>query len=215
MVAFQPDSLIFDLDGTLWDASESCVDAWNDASAKSGLSDKKVGADFIRALSGLRMNDIMLNYYPGSSTQSRQLFLQYYNELENVNLAQMGGRLYPGVAETLPLLQQKFPLFIVSNCLEGYIENFLDFFKFRALFTDFESAGNTGLSKAENIQLIIRRNSLKHPLYIGDTGWDADAASLAGVPFLFANYGFGKNEKNYDSIRSFGDLTIFLDQTSF
>ena len=211
MLSFQPNSLIFDLDGTLWDASESCVDAWNNAAERSGLSNKKIDAGFIRALSGLRMNDIMANYYANATPEIQQKFLEFYNEQENVSLAQMGGKLYYGVAEMLPLLKEKFPLFIVSNCLEGYIENFLDFFGFRELFTDFESAGNTGLSKAENIKLLVERNGLKHPVYIGDTAWDADAASLAGVPFLFAEYGFGKNERQYNSIHSFEELKELLD----
>jgi phosphoglycolate phosphatase len=43
------DSIIFDLDGTLWDASEACANAWNIA-LLTGLS---VKPDDIRGVSGL------------------------------------------------------------------------------------------------------------------------------------------------------------------
>ena len=59
---------------------------------------------------------------------------------------------------------------------------------------DFECIGRTGKPKSENIRLIIERNGLKAPVYVGDTQWDFDAATAAGVPFIFAAYGFGHVE---------------------
>ena len=52
--------------------------------------------------------------------------------------------------------------------------------------------GRTGKPKSENIKLIVERNNLQNPVYVGDTQWDCDAATAAGVPFIFAAYGFGK-----------------------
>ena len=36
-------------------------------------------------------------------------------------------------------------------------------------FEDFECAGNTGKPKGENNKLVIERNNLKSPVYVGDT----------------------------------------------
>jgi phosphoglycolate phosphatase len=33
---------------------------------------------------------------------------------------------------------------------------------------------------------------LQSPVYVGDTTGDRDSAAKAGVPFIYANYGFGK-----------------------
>jgi phosphoglycolate phosphatase len=43
----------------------------------------------------------------------------------------------------------------VSNCQAGYIEAFLEYYKLKEYFTDFECSGNTMQSKADNIKSII------------------------------------------------------------
>lgn len=45
------DSLIFDLDGTLWDVSGACAGAFNAAYEKLGVA-RRVDRDFIRSISG-------------------------------------------------------------------------------------------------------------------------------------------------------------------
>jgi len=47
------------------------------------------------------------------------------------------------------------------------------------------------LTKSENIKLVMERSSLEHPVYVGDTLGDQQAAKGAGVPFVYATYGFG------------------------
>ena len=37
----------------------------------------------------------------------------------------------------------------------------------------------------------MARNHLQHPVYVGDTMGDANAAREAGIPFIWASYGFG------------------------
>ena len=73
-------------------------------------------------------------------------------------------------------------------------------------FVDYECPGRTGLAKAENIKLIVERNNLKNPVYVGDTQGDANAAKAANVPFIYAKYGFGEVEEFENEIESFEDL---------
>ena len=71
---------------------------------------------------------------------------------------------------------------------------------------DFECPGRSKLLKAENIGLVIKRNNLKNPIYVGDTHMDSEAAKKAGIPFVFVSYGFG-NTKQYEcKIEKFEDL---------
>ena len=49
----------------------------------------------------------------------------------------------------------------------------------------------SGLNKAENIHLVLERNGVKRGVYVGDTAGDMRSARAAGVPFIFARYGFG------------------------
>ena len=88
-------------------------------------------------------------------------------------------------------LAKTYDLYIVSNCQCGYIEQFLRKTQLEAYIKDIECFGNTGKNKGENIRLLVKRNSLKAPVYIGDTKGDCDASKEAGVPFIFASYGFG------------------------
>ena len=54
--------------------------------------------------------------------------------------------------------------------------------------------------------MIIERNNLDRAIYIGDTQGDCDGAAIAGIPFVFAEYGFG-NVKEYNyKISKFSDI---------
>ena len=115
--------------------------------------------------------------------------------------------LYPDLEETLKILSSRFPLFIVSNCQAGYIEVFLKSTGFGHYFKGHLCPGDTGMAKAENIMKIRENNNLSDPVYIGDTIGDFNACRKAGVPFIFAEYGFGQVDKpDYRITRPF-DLT--------
>ncbi|MBO5256842.1 MAG: HAD family hydrolase, partial [Clostridia bacterium] len=85
-----------------------------------------------------------------------------------------------------------YRLFIVSNCQAGYIEAFLQAHGLGDRFEDIECTGNTGLCKADNIRLIMKRNGLTSSVFVGDTISDGSAARTAGIPFIYAKYGFGE-----------------------
>ena len=69
-----------------------------------------------------------------------------------------------------------------------------------------ECFGNNDLPKWDNIALIIKRNNLKNPVYVGDIDNDRIAAGKAGADFIYAEYGFGDVKKYDDIIYRFGDL---------
>ena len=58
----------------------------------------------------------------------------------------------------------------------------------------------------KNNKIIIERNNLKNPIYVGDTQGDKQSAIDAGIPFVYAEYGFG-SVNGYDyKIEKFEDL---------
>ena len=76
----------------------------------------------------------------------------------------------------------------------------------KELFDDFEYIGRTGKTKGENIREIIRRNQLDRAAYVGNTQKNLDSADIAGIPFIFAAYGFGKVDRETALINSFAEL---------
>ena len=109
-------------------------------------------------------------------------------------------------------LSKKLPLFIVSNCQAGYIEAFLKVTDLGKYVTDFENPGRTGKPKADNIRLVIERNNLDKAFYVGDTQGDYDATMAAGIPFIFAAYGFGNIDGDEEEIQGLNELPDLIDK---
>jgi phosphoglycolate phosphatase len=127
-------------------------------------------------------------------------------------LAEHGATLYDNLEQVLEELSKKYKLFIVSNCQEGYIQCFFRAYpQLEKYFLDYEYPGRSGKLKADNIRLVIERNGLNNPIYVGDTQGDATAAGAAGVPFIFARYGFGDVKEYAGVIASLTELTKLVD----
>ena len=152
---------------------------------------------------GMLLPDILHRLVPELDQERMKPILEEVLVEENAYVAAHGGVLYPRVEQTLAVLAARWPLFLVSNCQDGYIEAFFQAHGLGRYFTDYENPGRTGLPKADNIALVAERNGLRRPLYIGDTQGDYDAASKAGVPFLHAAYGFGRIDRPVPSLGTF------------
>lgn len=203
------DSIIFDLDGTLWDAASTCTKAWNEALKELGF-DYVLEDNFIRSVSELKIEKIFEQHFHSIPKEQHTTLIDLYRKHERIYMKELGGNLFPHTRSVLKELQKNYKLFIVSNCSSGYIENFLEFHRLQIYFTDFESSGNTGLSKAENIQLIISGNNLQNPIYIGDTSWDYEAAVSVNLPFIYSAYGFGKVDNAKYRIKEIIELPELL-----
>lgn len=204
------DGIIFDVDGTLWDSTSVVKDAWNQALIDFGIADVFVTADELKGLFGLPMDDIIAKILPNEPLERRLAFRPYCFSYEHRYLEEKAGTVYPGLEDALKILSSKYPLFIVSNCQAGYIELFCAKTGFGKYFKDHLCPGDTNLLKADNIRLICERHNLKNPVYIGDTQMDANACKDAGVPIIYAAYGFGQVESPDYTIQATSDLITLL-----
>jgi len=193
----QTDSLIFDLDGTLWDATETVARAWREARKQVDFEIQEITREDIRSVAGMQHDLIYDKLFPDLTDAQKKELMEISGREEMEHLKKYGGTRFPGVKEALEYLHTKYKLFIVSNCQDGYIEAFYDFNKLHHLFDDHECSGRTGNSKGENLKDVIRRNNLQNPVYVGDTKGDYEASLVANVPFVYAAYGFGKTP-SYD-----------------
>jgi len=207
--ASRMDSVIFDLDGTLWDSRDSVANAWNKAAQQNNIDQKVTKQDLKRTM-GLQMGEIIDRLFPRLTTEAHELFMKDCNRFEKLVLEEKGGILYEDVEVVLRDLATKYKLYIVSNCQDGYIEAFYTYHKLDHYFLDFENPGRTGLSKGENIKLVMERNELSSPIYVGDTEGDRKASVDTGIPFIFASYGFGEVDHYDRKIEAFAELRELL-----
>ena len=198
------DSIIFDMDGTLWDSTEEVAVAFNEVlKNKYPLVTDEVTAIKLKSLFGLLLDDIGIKLFRSVSPDKAIEIIKDCCDYEIEYLVMHGVSLYQGMEEAIKELSKRYKLFIVSNCQEGYIQAFFKIHPhLEKYFMDFEYPGRSGKAKADNIGLVIERNSLKNPVYVGDTAGDAKAAGEAGVPFIYARYGFGQVQEFDDAIDS-------------
>lgn len=207
------ESIIFDLDGTLWDSRQTIAEAWTAAVQEQGYEERVFTKDDIGSLMGLQIPVIAERLFPMESLERRKEIMDACAKEDQQVIREQGGVLFPKLEETLKELQKTHRLFIVSNCEDGYIEAFYAAHGLEGYFEDFENPGRTGLSKGENIQLIMERNSISSAIYVGDTQGDLDAARHAGIPFVFATYGFGQPEDYDYKINAIDELMELLSET--
>ncbi len=207
------DGIIFDIDGTIWDSTGIVADAWNEAVRETGYTDRIVHAEDLQSLFGKKMDDIVLNLFPDVGEKERAHLLKECcaREQQYLHNSPCDGIAYPMIRETMEELSRRYRLFIVSNCQSGYIELVCNKLALEEFITDSECYGDTLKGKAENLQALCSRNGLKYPVYVGDTDGDRLSCEEAGVPFVFASYGFGNTEHYAAKIEECRELLTLFD----
>ena len=183
------DSIGFDLDGTLWNPLEAITEAWIITADKHNLP--RITKEDMAGALGLNKIDLMNKLYPGLDSEAQMKFFEDGIVACDEILSQKGGMLFDGLEETLAELKKHFKLYIVSNCQDGYIETFLRFHKLEDYFCDSEHPDARCLPKGENLKILLERNGFKNSIFVGDTQGDYEATLEAGIPFIWASYGFG------------------------
>lgn len=200
-------NIIFDVDGTLWNTTEVVAKSWNKAISEVGGTAAVITSSVLQKEFGKTMDVIADNLFYDASKEKRALILKQCCKYEHDDLIEnTDDLLYPGVKETIKKLSEKCNLFIVSNCQSGYIELFMEKAGIEKYIRDHECFGNTGKNKGENIKHLIERNNLDDVVYVGDTQGDYEATVFAGIPFVFAKYGFGSVENYYMAISEIKEL---------
>ncbi len=192
-------SIIFDLDGTLWDSTGCVCAIWNRVLNKYEDISLTITQEIVSKMMGKTMNEIGKTLFPNLTEERRQQIIADFGNEEVNYLSQKGAVLYERLEETLKMLSLDYELYIVSNCQDGYVDAFLHAHQLESYFKDYEMSGRTGLDKGHNIKLIMKRNIIDQAFYVGDTEGDEEASRFAGIPFIYASYGFGQ-AKNPDMI---------------
>ena len=186
------ESLIFDIDGTLWDSRALVAEGYNIQLKKEGLEHLFVDAGTLKALFGRVMTDIADQIFTSIPTPERYALMERCMATENRHLQENECRIgYPGVRETLAALAKEHRLFIVSNSQQGYPELCMEKLGLTTYITGHLCFGDTGTSKGKTIRTLMDKYHIESCAYVGDTQGDYEATLEAGVPFIWAAYGFG------------------------
>jgi len=205
----KPDSLIFDMDGTLWDAVDTYAYCWTQVFKENGI-DKTVTKLDIQGYMGMELKQIYKEMFPDASEELKE---KIYNDIiikEEQLIPQMGGTLYPDVLDGLEKLSTKYKLFMLSNCQKGGIRDFMNYTETKYLFTDYIEYGSNFEPKHINMKILIDRYNLRAPVYIGDTDSDRKQTELAHLPFVFVSWGFGTTASYALKFDTMKDLTGYF-----
>jgi phosphoglycolate phosphatase len=200
----KPEALIFDLDGTLWDAAAASTYGWNLALEELGLP-HRVTVDGIRSVSGRPFPECVAALLPDLSPTPAAT-LEHLEARERTGIERIAGELYEGVADGLARLAERHRLFLVSNCLGWYLEEFFRHTGLRGHFTGWDCHGMSGIAKSGMLLNLAGSHRLDHAVYVGDTRGDQEATAGAGMEFAFVTYGFGRAEGAPLSFADFGGL---------
>ncbi len=194
----KPEALILDIDGTLWDSRALVAEGYNLQLREEGLAHLQVDVEKLTPLFGKmdwELGDALFGCLP---IPQRYQLLQRCMDREKTHLAESPCQVgYPNIAAVLGQLSQKYRLFIVSNCQKGYPELCMGKLAIGHLIEGHLCHGDTGTPKGQTIRILMERCGIHSAVYVGDTQGDCQAAQDAGIPFVWASYGFGTPER-YD-----------------
>ena len=203
----KPESLILDIDGTLWDSRAIIAEGYNEVLTQAGYPELCVTAEDLKKLFGKTMTeigDILLATVPA---EQRYPLMERCIDVGDGKLlddpCDIG---YPGVVETLEELSRRYRLFIVSNSQAGYPQTTMEKLGITHLIEGHLCFGDTGTDKGTTIRILMERHGIQSAVYIGDTQGDFEASRNAGIPFVWASFGFGVPESYAYKADSFSEL---------
>ena len=203
-------SVIFDLDGTLWETIDSTFSAINAVAKK--YNQGEIDKALVCSNYGNNKVESAKLFFPKLSQEEAFKLLDESDVLNIKNLTTNGGYIYPGLEETLFKLHEKYDLYIVSNtAAKEYIESFLISTRLFKYFKDYVAASEIILSKGDAITKLMNDYYIKEAIYVGDTMKDYKAAKVANIPFVQCLYGFGEELDCDHKIKTISELSEMVD----
>ena len=184
--------IIFDLDGTLIDSSDSILDSFAsafkdcDIDLKRPLTESVIGPPL----------KVTLSLLSGTNDHAKLELLAKKFKANYDSFGYLNTKVYPGVSKMLDsLMRHNIVMHIATNkriLPTLKIINHFGWDKYFVSIFSTDSIGKSNKSKEQVIQHVIKEhNTLNEVIYIGDTEEDMLASNNAKILFVFAKWGYG------------------------
>ena len=208
--------LIFDLDGTLIDSIVDLTEAVNRMRATFGMGE--LAREQVRGMVGRGARNLVERALPGIGAEEIEKGLAFFLAYNQEHLLD-NTRLYPGVEETLRLLNgQDRVMAVISNKNTDLCRMILSACGVDSLFRTILGADAVAEPKPspQPLLMLLKEFSISAPegLMIGDSINDISAGKAAGMQTVGCTYGYGwpdeltDSDWKIDSFRHLLDLPI-------
>ena len=201
------ESLIFDVDGTLWDSRSLVAEGYNIQLKEEGLEHLFVTVDDLTPLFGKVMTDLADTLLATIPKETRYDLMERCMATENRYLTENPCHIgYPKVKETIAELAKNHRIFIVTNAQCGYAEVCMEKLGLQEYVSGWMCFGDTGTSKGKTIRTLMAKHGIEDAVYIGDTQGDYEATVEAEIPFIWCTFGFGTPAGYVAKVDAFEEL---------
>lgn len=186
-------AIIFDFDGTLVDSEITIYQCFQ--SITNYLAPERINyAKNILIGPPLRdtASEILGPNHQNQLDEFVKLFIKMHDEHAISNTQP-----YPGVIETLKKLRSTGILMaIATNKRYAPTIKLINNFNWQDYFTFIECSDSQNLirNKDEMIQEVLKNNNFHKAFFVGDTVNDGLSANLNQLPFIWARYGYGRDQ---------------------
>lgn len=205
--------VLFDLDGTLIDTSRGIFNSVRYAEQKMGfepIADEDLG----RFVGPPPVQSYMTNH--GVSEEAAREATKYHREY-GLKYGIYEAEVYPGIVELLQELKSEgIKLGVCTLKRQDVAEKVLEHFGLLPYFDVVVGIDQQeSLTKAGTIDIALKsmqREDKEHVVLVGDSVYDAEGATEAGIEFFGVLYGFGMHEtqKEYRIIETVEKLKELL-----
>lgn len=185
-------TIIFDIDGTIFDTKDGIINCLNDVLMSYGKpqisteeQDKYIGPAIKDSL--IKFNDFDEALAIEATAQYREKYVQKYVK---------DSKPYPGLENLLHDLKNKE----VKRCIatmktRNQVDQLLKIFEMTEMFDTIETARyEGGYTKFDMLESIKSKYYGSDFVFVGDTNGDYEASIKAGILFVYASYGYGNIE---------------------
>ena len=194
------ESIIFDMDGTLFQTDNILELALDDAFEKLRALKYWSGGTPIHAyreIMGVPLPKVWEALLSEHSMEVREQTDAYFLErlIHNIKLGK--GALYPNVKETFEyLIANDYSIYIASNGLTAYLQAIVDHYHLDRWVTEtFSIQQIDTLNKGDLVRTIIEKYEIKDGAVVGDRLSDINAAKDNGLLAIGCNFDFAQEDE--------------------